>query len=1006
MVARAGMILGYVEVKEIGENLDKILKTDQIKRYCKLSDNIIVSDYLQFLWIDKTAKLRARAVLAFPSDLESRKLRVDPQKAAEVGKLLSAFFSTAPQGVAHSEQLAIELATRARLLRDFLEEELLRQSKEHREGRLHALYEVFRQQVFHELELKEFADAFAQMLAYGLFLARLNADANEKVTLENVRRFIPGSFRLIRELVRFLEEMNEAEYEEARWVVDEILSIVNGLDLTAVHSDLSFRRRKAISRKVRAQDEEEHRLFERDPFIYFYEDFLKAYDKETRKARGVYYTPPPIVNFIVRAVDDILKSEFGIADGLADHERVTVLDFACGTGTFLLEVFERIFETIGGADVGKAKKVVREHILRNIFGFEYLIAPYTIAHLKLSQYLKDKGHELHADERLQVFLTNTLEPVEPQANLLLPAITEEVKAAQQVKDQKILVITGNPPYSGHSRNKGAWISQEINSYKFTIEADADGREFKKPLGERNLKWLNDDYVKFIRFAQAKMDAVDEGVVGIITNHSWLDNPTFRGMRQSLMRSFNRIIVIDLHGSIKPKELPPGGARNENVFDIQKGVALSFFIKRSGMERGIWRSDIWGTRLEKYSALAIGTLESAHLSRLHPTCESYLFAYQNAEIRTQYECFTSVREIFETASVGVATARDALTIHFQRKELLQTIDDFSSRETEDARETYRLGTDAEDWKVMWAQQDIRSATEKEKHIVHILYRPFDVRWTFYTGKSNGFHCRPRAEAMRHMRQISNLALITSRLTKGENFRHVQITEHISEVICMSPETSNNGFLFPLYKANDAKTGVENFKPDFRDDLDARYRHHYSPEEILGYIYAVLHAPTYRTRYAEFLRLDFPRIPFPEKAVHFEALSALGWALVQVHLLRDLPRRKLGQLVGKGEDAVEFVRYSEAEKAVAINGRQSFRPVPEEVWNFHIGGYQVIDKYLKSRKGRTLSLDEIRQVERICDALSFTIDQMAAIDRAYLAAFPDAETGGKPAPAPRARKPRKV
>ena len=312
--------------------------------------------------------------------------------------------------------------------------------------------------------------------------------------------------------------------------------------------------------------------------------------KTQKRGAEVYYTPPSIVNFIVRAVDDILKDKFEIADGLADHKRVTVLDFACGTGTFLLEVMNRIFENIGGADAGKAGSIVREHILKNIYGFEYLIAPYTIAHLKLSQYLKDKGHPLHDNERLQVFLTNTLEPIAPQPNFLLPGVTEEVKAAQAVKDKPILVITGNPPYSGHSKNNSPLVKATIEAYK-----QVDG----KPLGEKNPKWLQDDYVKFIRFAQMKMDQVEEGVVGIITNHSWLDNPTFRGMRQSLMQSFEQIYVLDLHGNTKKKERAPDGSKDENVFDIEQGVAVSLFVKRKGLARGIWRGDLWGKRLEKY-----------------------------------------------------------------------------------------------------------------------------------------------------------------------------------------------------------------------------------------------------------------------------------------------------------------------------------------------------------------------------------------------------------------------
>ena len=587
-ITKGGLILGYVENKAIGEPLDKVLKSEQIAKYKTLSQNIVVTDYLHFAWINKDGTQRES--LCHETDLENRKFRLREDRVEAVRKLLHGFFSIAPEGIGRAQQLALALATRSRLLRDYLGEELVRQQKEHTEGRLYGLFQIFRDQVFHELTLKEFADAFAQMLAYGLFLARLNSDS-KPVTLRNARDYVPGSFRLIRELVDFLSELEKDEYRDVRWVVEEVLSIVNGLDLPAIDEDLSFRQRRAISRRVRAADEEEHRLFERDPFVFFYEPYLKAYDPAMRKSRGVYYTPPPVVNFIVRAVDDILKDSFAITDGLADHKCVTVLDFACGTGTFLLEVFQRSFENIGGPDAGRADLIVREHFLRNIFGFEYLIAPYTIAHLKLSQYLNDQGHPLKDRERLQVFLTNTLEPIEPQANLLLPAVSAEVEAAQKVKDRQILVITGNPPYSGHSKNKGAWITAKIESYKKVDE---------KPLGEKNPKWLQDDYVKFIRFAQLKMDAVDKGIVGIITNHSYLDNPTFRGMRQSLTQTFNQIYILDLHGSTKPKELTPPDTENENVFDIQKGVAIALFVKSPDTPSTISYSEFWGTQVAKIS----------------------------------------------------------------------------------------------------------------------------------------------------------------------------------------------------------------------------------------------------------------------------------------------------------------------------------------------------------------------------------------------------------------------
>ena len=346
-VTKSGIsILGYVECKPINWDLNKVLKSDQIAKYKTLSENIVVTDYLKFIWISKYGALKTKR-LCEEADLENPKFKPKEENIAAVKELLNAFLSTAPKAIDNSEQLALALATRSRILRDYLGDELVRQEREHKEGRLYGLFQIFRDQVFHELMLKEFADAFAQMLAYGLFLARLNSGSN-LVTLDNAQQYVPGSFQLISELVKFLDELEKNEYRDIRWVIEELLSIVNGLDLSAIHEDLSFRHRRAISRNVRARDEDEHRLFERDPFIYFYEDYLKAYDPDMRKSRGVYYTPPPIVNFIIRAADDILKQHFGIISGLADHQRVTVLDFACGTGTFLREVFERVFENIGG----------------------------------------------------------------------------------------------------------------------------------------------------------------------------------------------------------------------------------------------------------------------------------------------------------------------------------------------------------------------------------------------------------------------------------------------------------------------------------------------------------------------------------------------------------------------------------------------------------------------------------------------------------------------------------
>ena len=999
-ISKNGLIVGYVENKGIGENLDKVLKSDQIARYKSLSDNIILTDYLHFVWINKYGPPQ-RETLCHQTDLENPKFKLHENGVAPVVKLLQGFFSTAPEGIGRAEQLALALATRSQLLRDFLGEELDRQEREHKEGRLYGLFQVFRDQVFHELTLKEFADAFAQMLAYGLFLARLNSGA-EMITLHNAREYVPGSFRLIRELVDFLIELEKAEYRDIRWVVEEVLSIVNTLDLAAIHEDLSFKNRKAISRKVKAKDEEEWRLFSRDPFVYFYEDYLAKYDAKMKKARGVYYTPPPIVNFIVRAIDDILKETFGIKVGLADHNRVTVLDFACGTGTFLVEVLERIFENIG-EDSGKRDLIVRNHILKNIYGFEYLIAPYTIAHLKLSQFLEEQGHKLKNGERFPIYLTNTLEPIEPQKNYLLPALTDEVEAAQSVKEKPILVITGNPPYSGESKNKGNWITAAIGDYKFTMEAGAHGLQERKPVREKNLKWLQDDYVKFIRFAQMKMDAVDEGVVGIITNHSYLDNPTFPGMRQSLMRTFDQIWLIDLHGSTKPKEHPPGGIEDENVFDIMKGVAIALFIKKSDAEKGVWRADLWGKRLAKYQQTAALQKRELNWTKLRPESPNYLFVPEDRDVRSEYERGILVTNIFPVGGTGIITKRDDLCIHFEPEDVWKTVESFSRVVPQDALEKFGLPKDVRDWKVEWAQADLQSSGPVKTLVKPILYRPFDTRYTYYTGRARGFLGWPVERVMRHLLK-DNFALITSRLTKGEDFAHVQVTDKPAEVICMSPETSNNGFIFPLYlyapeeaqkppKADlfgsddpfHGKNKIENIAPKFRLWIDEYYAHHFSPEQLLGFIYAILHAPTYRKKFGDFLRRSFPRIPFPKTRANFESLSKLGWDLVQKHLLRDVPSLGLGKYCGHGDNEVEKIQYVAAEQAVYINATQHFAPVSPDVWDFRVGGYFVVSKYLKSRKGRKLTLDEIDNVTNVTNVLAFTIEQMRKIDEAYRNAF---------------------
>ena len=489
-------IIGYVENKKITENLDKILKTEQIKKYRELSQNLLITNYIEFVWIK--GEMIQRETLCYLSDLENKKFKYDNEKAEKVEKLLLNFFSQAPEKIAIPKDLALALAIRCKNLKDFMMDELDRQNSQNLvDGRLFQLYKAFKDNIFSELSISEFSDAFAQMLIYGFFLAGLNADA-KNISLHDAKYYIPTSFQLIKELITFLDELEQPEYKETRWILDETISIINNIQWFDLIHNLSF------IKKVKDKDN-----IETDPYIYFYETFLATYDYNLRKSKGVYYTPPQVVNFIIRSIDEILINIFKLPNGLAERNKVTVLDFATGTGTFLLEIFKIVLNNIPTESPEKRKMIIQDHILQNLYGFEYLIAPYTIAHLKLSQFLKENGYKFKDNDRLQVYLTNTLEPVDKQIKVqFMPQLTKETQSSQDIKDKPILVITGNPPYAGHSKNKGEWIKKEIKNYFYV-----DG----KPLGERNPKWLQDDYVKFIRFAQNKMDKSEQGIVGIIIN---------------------------------------------------------------------------------------------------------------------------------------------------------------------------------------------------------------------------------------------------------------------------------------------------------------------------------------------------------------------------------------------------------------------------------------------------------------------------------------------------------
>ena len=606
-VTEVESILGYIETKKRGEDLEALIDSEQIKKYRQLSQNILLTNYVDFIWLRGEYTQKASLAKAI-CDYGNLNHLIEYESILDVQNLLQNFFSVPPKGITKAKDLAKALAPRSRILRDFFIKEL-----ENKKGFLFSLYAAFKERVFKEFKIEEFANVFAQMIAYGLFLARLKSDDNISLTVDNAKNYIPRSFELLQQLTRFLDHLEHEEYKEIKWVVDEIFCIINTFDVEAIHRDLAFSKKLMIS-------ENNNQIIEKDPYIHFYEDFLTEFDNDLRRKMGVYYTPLPIVHFIIQGVQDILKDTFNIPQGFSDSN-VTALDFAAGTGTFLVEMFKSVLKSLP-PNSGKRSHLIQQHLLKNFYGFEYMIAPYAIAHLKLSEFLKEEGYDLKSTERLGVYLTNTLESLENQPQLSLPGLTSldhESKEAQKIKEKQILVIVGNPPYRGESRNKGGFITNLIKDYRFV-----DG----EPLGERNSKWLQDDYVKFIRFAQDKMDQVEEGIVGVITNHGYLDNPTFRGMRSSLLKTFNQIYIINLHGNSKKKERSPDGTNDENVFDIQQGVCISLFVKKKGLKQAIHYTDWWGKREKKYNLCINSKIDSIKKTLLNPVPPNYFFIEMN------------------------------------------------------------------------------------------------------------------------------------------------------------------------------------------------------------------------------------------------------------------------------------------------------------------------------------------------------------------------------------------
>ena len=984
IVERGGVPIGHVECKDIDIDLNRVERDDQLMRYRDSLPNLILTDYLEFRWYVE-GELHLKARLAHTGSRD--RIAIDQTGAPQVAELFSAFFAADSPSIGRPRELAERMAAKARLLRDSIEHIL---AQEDEAGPLHSMLTGYREVLIADLSIADFADLQAQTAAYGLFAARCRHEpANGPFTRQSAAFAETTPF--LREI--FGQIAGPGMDERVAWIVDDLAYLLDRADMASILSE--------FGKKTRRED----------PMVHFYEDFLAAYDPHLREMRGVYYTPEPVVSYIVRSVDHLLRDRFGLADGLADtstvasedgkppRPRVTILDPAAGTGTFLREVVATIRDTIEARGLGGAwPGYVHDHLLPRLFGFELLMAPYSICHLKLALEIggTDRGFAMPAGERLNVFLTNALEgPNEGHSfPLFASEIVREATSAYEVKQEKpVMVVMGNPPYSGHSANKGAWIAELISIYK---------RGFPELERPAQAKWLSDDYVKFIRFAQWRIERTGEGVLGFVTNHSYLDNPTFRGMRRSLMETFDEIYLLDLHGNAKKKEQTPDGGNDENVFDIQQGVAIGLFVKCKDADNGlakVFHADLWGEREAgpdggKYGWLAANSAETTDWTELSPKPPLYLFIPRDEELLEEYEAAWSIPSIFSPngdPAPGIVTTHDQFAISWTPEEAATKVERLLATSSEDeARAQWRLCSQNQ-WQYDQAKQELAGGSWRGQ-IKPVLYRPFDVRATVFD-RNVAVHRRERV--MRHMLVGPNLGLCLGRAGQviGSDTWEIVFASKFSSDFNLFRRGGN--CLFPLYIYSTKKSArvgerrVPNLNSDFVKafssattldfipDGTGNLTTTFGPEDVFHYIYAILHSPEYRRRYADFLKSDFPRVPVTNCGALFESLAALGKRLTALHLM-EADDGEAPIFPATGKNRVEKVSYAPSQKRVWINGEQYFDGVAPDTWEFTIGGYQPAEKWLKDRKNRPLSYDDIAHYCRLCAALAETPRIMASID----------------------------
>jgi hypothetical protein len=942
-------IVGYIEAKVPGADLNKIESSEQLKRYRDTFPNVILTDFYEFR-LYRDGKFVEKTFIGRPFIAKKLKTHPPVENENEFKSLLDKFFSFSLPKVFSAETLAIELAKRTR----FLKEEVIHQELEDEENNSNQVlgfYDAFQKYLIAGLTKEDFADLYAQTIAYGLFAARTRTDGTFSRRL--AYNFIPPTIGILKDVFQFISLGSLPQQMEV--IIDDIAAVLNAADISNILQD--------YYKKGKGQD----------PIIHFYETFLNKYDPKTREQRGVYYTPEPVVNYITRSINEILKSEFNKEDGFANTD-VTVLDPAGGTLTFLAQTakfaIEAFTEKYGE---GHRTNFIKEHILKNFYAFELMMAPYAIAHLKMSFLLDEYGYKMKDTDRFKLYLTNTLE-IEDLEQTRIPgmaSLSEESKQASLVKrKQPILAIMGNPPYSIASYNKSAFIEDIMSLYKEDVK------------DEKNIQLLSDDYAKFIRFCHWKIEQVGVGVMGLITKNTYLNTTAFKGLRIKLLQSFDKVYVFNLHGKLYEKA--PDGSKDQNVFDIRVGTAILICLKngrkKSNEYAKLFYSDLFGDRPFKYDYLEKHNINDTEWEELQIDPNYFFFEKKTFNEVELYNSFVKVDEIFNLNNTGVESGRDHFILADTQRELANRLRLFisSNLPLELLRETFDL-SDQPNFKLEKVKSNFKKVEEDK--IEPYYHKPFYFRSIYYDLQ---FLRRHSGVVMEHLKTSNNnLALILKKRSTEPVYSHCFCSNSIVDRNFLGGQS----YIFPLwiYEGDGNLFGASkksNLKPEFETALEKCYKKKDLTEDIFYYIYAVLYCPKYREAFAEQLQIDYPKVPFTNDYKLFKTISEIGKSLSELHLLTSKELSKpLIKFNGKGNNKVTEIDFNEAEEKLLINSTQYFTGITKEMWEWEVGKNKPLQRWIKNAKDKELGLNETIEFGKICSAIKLTFDKQAEVDKQY-------------------------